>query len=76
MSKSPRVIPYSDILINKDGGTLIIDLSQDEKKRIINKINKHQFEKDYQKIEQQIKIISQDLETSEESFPFEDDSYL
>ena len=72
MSKSPKVIPYSDILIKNDGGTIIIDLSKDEKKRIINKIKQHQFEKDYQKIEQQIKIISQDLEQSENSFPFED----
>ena len=72
MSKSPKVIPYSDILIDKNGGTVIIDLSLDEKKRIINKINKHQFEKDYQKIEYQIKQVSQKLETSDESFSFED----
>lgn len=72
MSTSPKVIPYSDILISNNSGTLIIDLTRDEKKRIINKISQNHFEKDYQKIESQIKKLSQDLDNSEQSFPFED----
>ena len=38
MSQNLKIIPYSDILIENDGGTLLIDLSNDNQLRIIKKI--------------------------------------
>ncbi len=72
MSKNfDKIIPYSDILIENDGGTINLDLTHNEAKRIIKKIKNYNFDKDVIKIEEESDKIINDLNYEENSFSFE-----
>ena len=66
-----RIIPFSDILTENDGGTLTIDLSFDDSSRIIKKIKNYNFDKDVSKIEYQLDLFKEELNDSNESFSFD-----
>ncbi len=66
-----KIIPFSDIITENDGGTLTIDLSFDDSSRIIKKIKNYNFDKDAIKIEQQVVEFRNELIDSNESFSFD-----
>lgn len=75
MSKNfDKIIAFSDILIENDGGTINIDLTNEEKKRIIKKIKNYNFDKDTIRIEEDSDKIINDLnynKDEDDSFSFE-----
>ena len=75
MSKDTlKLIPYSDVLIQNDGGTLLIDLSNSEKKKITNKMKQEEFETDLVKIEQEKQQFKNKIDSKDDSFSF--DSFI
>jgi hypothetical protein len=66
-----KLIPYSDVLIQNNGGTLLIDLSENDKKKIVNKIKKQDFETDLEKIEHEEQQFKNKIGDNDESFSFD-----